>query len=137
MLNLSIYVGQKTRPSRPVSHGCYATLEHKSVNRAKAACLRPLDPALDAAQGFGKHRETGVKDFKGKTAFITGAASGIGLGMARAFGREGMNIVIADIDRNAAQAAAERLTAEQIKAVPVFIDVTERSAVKSAALDAV
>ncbi len=39
-----------------------------------------------------------MQDFKGKTAFITGGASGIGFGMAHAFGRAGMNVVIADID---------------------------------------
>jgi NAD(P)-dependent dehydrogenase (short-subunit alcohol dehydrogenase family) len=78
-----------------------------------------------------------MKDFKGKTAFITGAASGIGLGMARAFGREGMNVVIADIDLDAATAAAEALTAEQIKAKPVRIDVADRGAVREAALEAI
>ena len=38
-----------------------------------------------------------MKDFSGKVAFITGGASGIGLGMARAFVRNGMKVVIADI----------------------------------------
>jgi len=42
-----------------------------------------------------------MHDFRGKTAVITGAASGIGLGMARAFGREGMNVVVADTSENA------------------------------------
>ena len=39
-----------------------------------------------------------MKEFRGRTAFVTGGASGIGLGMARAFGRAGMNVVLADID---------------------------------------
>jgi len=78
-----------------------------------------------------------MKDFKGRTAFITGGASGIGLGMARAFGRAGMNVVIADIDLNAAKTAAEQLASEQIKAAPVYVDVTDRASVKSAALDSV
>jgi NAD(P)-dependent dehydrogenase (short-subunit alcohol dehydrogenase family) len=78
-----------------------------------------------------------MKDFTGKTAFITGGASGIGLGMARAFGREGMNVVLADIDSKAAAEAAEALAAEQIKAAPVFVDVTERAAVREAALEAI
>lgn len=78
-----------------------------------------------------------MKEFKGRTAFITGGASGIGLGMARALGRAGMNVVVADIDLVAAKAAAERLVSEQIKAAPVFVDVTDRASVKSAALDAV
>ncbi len=78
-----------------------------------------------------------MKDFKGRTAFITGGASGIGLGMARAFGRAGMNVVVADIDLAAAKAAAERLASEQIKAEPAYVDVTDRASVRSAALDAV
>ncbi len=78
-----------------------------------------------------------MKEFKGRTAFITGGASGIGLGMARAFGRAGMNVVLADINLNEAKSAAERLASEQIKAAPVYVDVTDRASVRSAALDAV
>jgi NAD(P)-dependent dehydrogenase (short-subunit alcohol dehydrogenase family) len=78
-----------------------------------------------------------MKEFAGKTAVVTGGASGIGLGMARAFGRQGMNVVLADIDQPAARLAAEALAGEQIKAVPVFIDVAERAAVREAALEAI
>jgi NAD(P)-dependent dehydrogenase (short-subunit alcohol dehydrogenase family) len=78
-----------------------------------------------------------MRDFKGKTAFVTGGASGIGLSMARAFGRAGMNVVLADIDLEAARTAAERLAGEQIKAAPVHCDVSERGAVRAAALEAV
>lgn len=78
-----------------------------------------------------------MKDLKGKTAFITGGGSGIGLGMARAFGRAGMNVVVADIDRNAATTAAGQLVSEQIKAVPVQVDVAERAGVRAAALEAI
>ena len=78
-----------------------------------------------------------MKEFKGRTAFVTGGASGIGLSMARAFGRAGMNVVLADIDENAAKAAAELLASEQIKAAPVVCDVTDRANVRAAALEAV
>ncbi|MGH6873164.1 MAG: SDR family NAD(P)-dependent oxidoreductase [Rhizomicrobium sp.] len=78
-----------------------------------------------------------MKDFRGKTAFVTGGASGIGLSMARAFGRAGMNVVLADIDEKAAKSAAERLASEQIKAAPVVCDVTDRANVRAAALEAV
>jgi NAD(P)-dependent dehydrogenase (short-subunit alcohol dehydrogenase family) len=78
-----------------------------------------------------------MKDLKGKTAFVTGGASGIGLSMARAFGRAGMNVVIADVDEKAGKEAAERLVSEQIKTVPVRCDVSERAAVRTAALEAV
>ncbi len=78
-----------------------------------------------------------ITDFKGKTAFVTGGAGGIGLSMARAFGRAGMNVVLADIDGPAAKASAEALAGEQIKAVGVRCDVTERAAVQAAALEAI
>ena len=38
-----------------------------------------------------------MKDIKGKTAFITGAGNGIGLGMSVAFADAGMNIIMSDI----------------------------------------
>jgi len=78
-----------------------------------------------------------MDDLKGKTAFITGGASGIGFGMAHAFGRAGMNVVVADIDWDVARRAAEMLGKSQIKAVPIHCDVTLRSEVQRAALDAV
>jgi NAD(P)-dependent dehydrogenase (short-subunit alcohol dehydrogenase family) len=77
-----------------------------------------------------------MKDFQGKTAFVTGGASGIGFSMARAFGRAGMNVVVADINVSAAGEAVERLAKEQIKAVPVACDVCEREGLRRAALDA-
>ena len=42
-----------------------------------------------------------MKDLRDKVAFITGGASGLGLGMAKAFGRQGMKVMIADIEQAA------------------------------------
>jgi len=78
-----------------------------------------------------------MKDFRGKTAFITGGASGLGLSMARAFGHAGMNVVLADIDDKLAKSVAEDLAKEQIKATGIFCDVAERGSVREAALEAV
>jgi NAD(P)-dependent dehydrogenase (short-subunit alcohol dehydrogenase family) len=78
-----------------------------------------------------------MKDVKGKTAFITGGASGIGFGMAKAFGRAGMNIVIADIERDVAHKAADMLNRDQIRAIAIPCDVALRHELQKAALDAV
>ena len=42
-----------------------------------------------------------MDNLQGKVAFVTGAASGIGLGIAKACGRAGMKVVIADVRRKA------------------------------------
>jgi NAD(P)-dependent dehydrogenase (short-subunit alcohol dehydrogenase family) len=46
-----------------------------------------------------------MQQFRGKTAFITGGASGIGLAMGRAFAEAGMKVMLADIERDALAAA--------------------------------
>jgi NAD(P)-dependent dehydrogenase (short-subunit alcohol dehydrogenase family) len=78
-----------------------------------------------------------MKDFRGKTAFVTGGGSGIGYGMARAFGRAGMNVVLADIEDKVAHKAAEMLQRDQIKAIAVHCDVALRGELQRAALEAV
>jgi len=78
-----------------------------------------------------------MQDLRGKTAFITGGASGIGLGMAEAFGREGMNIVLADIEAGALDAAVADLKSKQIQVAGVRADVTSRDSLRAAALETV
>jgi NAD(P)-dependent dehydrogenase (short-subunit alcohol dehydrogenase family) len=75
-----------------------------------------------------------MEDLQGKTAFITGGASGMGLAMAEAFGREGMNVMIADIEADVAMRQAEALRAKQIKAECVQVDVTSRDSLRHGAL---
>ena len=75
-----------------------------------------------------------MQDLRGKTAFITGGASGIGLAMAEAFGHAGMNVMLADIDAAALAEAVAALTDKQIKVASVVADVTSRDSVRTAAL---
>jgi NAD(P)-dependent dehydrogenase (short-subunit alcohol dehydrogenase family) len=50
-----------------------------------------------------------MQELGGKVAVVTGAASGIGLAMAQRFAVEGMRVVMADVERNALQAAVDEL----------------------------
>jgi len=78
-----------------------------------------------------------MHDVQGKTAFITGGASGIGLAMARAFGAAGMNVMLADIEAEPLSAAVADLEAAQVRAAGVVCDVGDRAAVERAAADTV
>lgn len=63
--------------------------------------------------------------FRNKVAFITGAASGIGLGIARACLGAGMKVVVADVREDALKAAAASLS-ERGEVTPMVLDVTDR-----------
>jgi NAD(P)-dependent dehydrogenase (short-subunit alcohol dehydrogenase family) len=73
-----------------------------------------------------------MQNLPGKTAFITGGASGIGLGIAKALLGAGMNVAIADI-RDDHLAAAEAELAGGDKVLPIKLDVTDRAAFAAAA----
>ena len=64
-----------------------------------------------------------LTNLSGKTAFITGGAGGIGLGMAEAFRDAGMNVVIADISYEALSAAADKSAAIRREAAVSLRDV--------------
>jgi NAD(P)-dependent dehydrogenase (short-subunit alcohol dehydrogenase family) len=73
-----------------------------------------------------------MQDLPGKTAFVTGGASGIGLGIAKALLGAGMNVVIADIrDDHLAAATAELGQPSGVLALK--LDVTDRAAYARAA----
>jgi NAD(P)-dependent dehydrogenase (short-subunit alcohol dehydrogenase family) len=55
-----------------------------------------------------------MDSFEGKVAVISGAASGIGLAMAQRFAREGMRLVLADVDENGAVRAASDIGGQAI-----------------------
>lgn len=71
-------------------------------------------------------------DFSGKVAFVTGAASGMGLATANAFAAAGAAVVLADIDLAAAQRGAEALSAAGHRALAVALDVSDEEQVAKA-----
>lgn len=77
-----------------------------------------------------------MKDFAGKTAFVTGGASGIGLGIAKALLADGANVTIADIRQDHLDEAAAELAAGGFggdRVLAIRLDVTDRAAFKAAA----
>lgn len=65
-----------------------------------------------------------MKDLTGKTAVITGGASGIGLAMAERFATAGMNLVLADVEAPALDAAVDGFAAKGVAALGVVTDVS-------------
>jgi NAD(P)-dependent dehydrogenase (short-subunit alcohol dehydrogenase family) len=74
-----------------------------------------------------------VRDLAGKTAFVTGGASGIGLALARAFAEIGMNVMLADIEAAALTAARESLHDVGAEVRGVVCDVADPASVERAA----
>ncbi len=73
---------------------------------------------------------------KDKVAFITGSASGIGKEIALLFAQEGAKIVIADLNKAAADATAAELKAKGAQAIGVAVDVTSEDQVDAAVEEA-
>jgi NAD(P)-dependent dehydrogenase (short-subunit alcohol dehydrogenase family) len=77
-----------------------------------------------------------MQDFSGKVAFITGGASGVGLGQAKVFARAGAKVVLADVRAAALDDALGELHSLGARAHGIHLDVTDRAAVGRAAEEA-
>ncbi|MFJ8307432.1 MULTISPECIES: SDR family NAD(P)-dependent oxidoreductase [unclassified Streptomyces] len=69
----------------------------------------------------------------GQVAVVTGAASGIGLAMARRFAAEGLKVVLADVEAGALEKAAGELREEGAQVLARITDVSERDSVTALA----
>jgi NAD(P)-dependent dehydrogenase (short-subunit alcohol dehydrogenase family) len=72
-----------------------------------------------------------MKQFKGRTAVITGAASGFGLETSRIAAREGMNVVMADVQQDALDRAAAEITTAGAAVLPFRLDVSKAAEVEA------
>jgi NAD(P)-dependent dehydrogenase (short-subunit alcohol dehydrogenase family) len=72
-----------------------------------------------------------MREVVGKTAFVTGGASGLGLALGRKFAEAGMNVMLADIEADALAAAVEGLQGFGVRGVAC--DVTDPLSVEQAA----
>jgi NAD(P)-dependent dehydrogenase (short-subunit alcohol dehydrogenase family) len=74
-----------------------------------------------------------MQDFKGKTAFVTGGASGIGFALGRAFAEAGMKVMLADIEKDALAEAVDSLQKFSPNVRGVTCDVADPVSVERAA----
>ena len=72
-------------------------------------------------------------EVQGKVAVVTGAASGIGLGMVRSFAAAGMSVVLADIEAERLDRAVSELRGQGHSAIGVRTDVSEEAQVQALA----
>ncbi len=72
-----------------------------------------------------------MRQLEGRRALVTGAADGIGLGIARRFAAAGAYVVIADIDADAASQAAAQLMSNGAQAQAIAVDVIDKASVSA------
>ncbi|GGG47412.1 short-chain dehydrogenase [Kocuria dechangensis] len=74
-----------------------------------------------------------MRTFTGRTAVVTGGASGIGYAMADRFADEGMNVVVADIEQQALDTAVASLARPGVEVLGVRTDVSDLDSVQALA----
>ncbi len=74
-----------------------------------------------------------MQEFDGKVAVVTGAASGIGRALAERFAREGMKVVLADVERDALDAAVKELRQQEFDVLGVETNVARAADVEALA----
>ena len=72
-----------------------------------------------------------MKNFAGKTAVVTGAASGIGLALAEKLARENMQVVMADVEEESLEVAVEDLKKYQLSVSGVVADVLVEESIQN------
>jgi NAD(P)-dependent dehydrogenase (short-subunit alcohol dehydrogenase family) len=98
----------------------------------RTAALTPVRPDRKVHANDQRGR-AGVRQLDGKTAIVTGAGSGIGLGLARTFARHGMSVVLCDIRGDRLDAALADVRSLGGRAIAVTTDVSDRASVRNAA----
>ncbi|HKR18382.1 SDR family oxidoreductase [Rhizorhapis sp.] len=74
-----------------------------------------------------------MKDFQNRVAVVTGAASGIGFGIAQSLAKRGVAVAMIDIEQGALDIAAADLSSTGAALLPLAVDVSNREAMYAAA----
>jgi NAD(P)-dependent dehydrogenase (short-subunit alcohol dehydrogenase family) len=94
---------------------------------AAAGARPPGERILGTPPPAGQRQQPQLKDLKGKTVYITGGNTGIGLGIARAAANAGMNVVMGYIQDDQVEPAMKLFKPEQkSRVIAIRHDVTDR-----------
>lgn len=74
-----------------------------------------------------------MKNFEGRVAVITGGGSGIGRAIGLGLARRGVNVVVADVELDAAEAVASEISEYGVRALPFRVDVAHRAEIEALA----
>jgi NAD(P)-dependent dehydrogenase (short-subunit alcohol dehydrogenase family) len=74
-----------------------------------------------------------MREFRGRVAVVTGGASGVGRALGQRFAREGMNVVLADVEKGALEATVGELREDGLAVEGVMTDVTSQESVDALA----
>jgi len=106
------------------------------VETRSRSILSAFDAAAAGVAQPGQRRartSSSARDLHGRVAVVTGGGSGIGRGMALAFADEGMHVVVADIEADAAQKVASEVGERGVRALALHADVSQRSSMEQVA----
>ena len=92
------------------------------------------NPIHAAERDRQNRKRTGMKDLAGRTAFVTGGANGIGLGLARVLLDQGCKVAIADIREDSIEQALAVLDNREVTGIK--LDVASRDGFAAAADEA-
>src|SRR5690242_5559105 len=108
----------------------------KSMPRLSSRATAPTLTRLGWRMRCTRNEEHAMQEFRDRVAVITGGASGIGLGIARRCAREGMRVVLADIEPAALAQAEAELRALGAQTRTVVADVSKAAEVEALARQA-
>jgi NAD(P)-dependent dehydrogenase (short-subunit alcohol dehydrogenase family) len=74
-----------------------------------------------------------MQELQGRVAVVTGGGSGIGRALAHAFAGEGMHVVVADIEQDAAEVVASDVQKKEVRGLAMRADVADQASVQALA----
>lgn len=102
-----------------------------STRRLPVALLTATSAAVIAATATRERCTHPASLFSGRSAVVTGAASGIGLAIAERLAQHGASVVLADVDADRAHTHAQDLREQGAQASAAALDVTDRGAIEA------